>query len=621
MTEPIGRWRATYTPGEWVVLAGPTLLVVMPPAPPKHSRLLNDLWEDVLGAKSILDLTRTLGTYRLDTLPHFGVLFWADGQMRSLLRGGVKIHDSETGEKIADGQGVQTWTEIGLKDVHRFHIELQQVPGEVLRLPLVMGAVTASAVQIDASDAAPVVFPVAVAAPEAEHHSESVVPRTPESEPESVDPRTPESESEHHSESVDTWTPEAEPHSESVDPPTPESEQSVEAIEEVPAGDTGPAASQPTGQAPDGDVAATDEGETTDEQVEVPDLDLPATVVADPLATDFDTEYPGSAAGVDSDVNLGAVPAVASAQPVARLGLDADGEEGSSTHEPPESTSQQPAPPGTVAAAGAAGLAAGAVAGTAAGLGVGAPGVPRLPGPASPFPGSGQVPYPAPRSVPQTTPRTGERPPLAPDQRQAGPFAPPPGSGAVPPAVAPGHAGPPAQSPPQWRAVAAPLEAAAPHAGRADAAPREAAPVLAAMCGRQHANPPDARVCARCGAPVDTQSPRWINPPVLAVVKASTGQVAELNSVVLVGRSPTAQESDQDPVLMAVPSPSQDISRTHVRLAAAQWQIVVTDLHSTNGTMLLRQGEAPVRLRPGEPVSVGIGAVLDLGDGVTIWIE
>ena len=31
MTATLGRWRATYTPGEWVVLSGPTSLVVLEP--------------------------------------------------------------------------------------------------------------------------------------------------------------------------------------------------------------------------------------------------------------------------------------------------------------------------------------------------------------------------------------------------------------------------------------------------------------------------------------------------------------------------------------------------------------------------------------------------------------
>ena len=43
MSLPIGPWRLTYTPGQWIVLAGPKLVAVMQPAPPKMSSLVNQL--------------------------------------------------------------------------------------------------------------------------------------------------------------------------------------------------------------------------------------------------------------------------------------------------------------------------------------------------------------------------------------------------------------------------------------------------------------------------------------------------------------------------------------------------------------------------------------------------
>jgi hypothetical protein len=145
--------------------------------------------------------------------------------------------------------------------------------------------------------------------------------------------------------------------------------------------------------------------------------------------------------------------------------------------------------------------------------------------------------------------------------------------------------------------------------------------VLAALCNRQHPNPPDARVCSRCGAPVDPHSSQLVSLPVLALLRASHGESRELDGVVLIGRAPSPQPADVDPDLLTVPSPSQDISRTHLRVAAIEWEIVVTDLHSTNGTQLIRPGEPAQRMLPGEPVAVGIGTILDLGDGVTILVD
>lgn len=92
----------------------------------------------------------------------------------------------------------------------------------------------------------------------------------------------------------------------------------------------------------------------------------------------------------------------------------------------------------------------------------------------------------------------------------------------------------------------------------------------------------------------------------------------------LIGRSPQANRVARErlPRLLTVPSPSHDISRTHVQISPEGWDLLATDLHSTNGTALIRPGHPePERLAPGEPVPVYPGCVLDLGDGVTILVD
>ena len=71
----------------------------------------------------------------------------------------------------------------------------------------------------------------------------------------------------------------------------------------------------------------------------------------------------------------------------------------------------------------------------------------------------------------------------------------------------------------------------------------------------------------------------------------------------------------------AVDSPQQDISRSHVELRVEGDSILATDLHTTNGTTLLRSGVDPMRLHPGEGTVVVPGDVIDLGDGITVAIE
>jgi hypothetical protein len=103
----------------------------------------------------------------------------------------------------------------------------------------------------------------------------------------------------------------------------------------------------------------------------------------------------------------------------------------------------------------------------------------------------------------------------------------------------------------------------------------------------------------------------------------STGQVVLLDRTVVVGRRPrsTRVVGTDLPHLVAVESPGQDISRSHLELRVEGESILATDLHTTNGTMLVRAGSDPVRLHPGEPTVVMPGDVIDLGDGQTLQVE
>lgn len=99
----------------------------------------------------------------------------------------------------------------------------------------------------------------------------------------------------------------------------------------------------------------------------------------------------------------------------------------------------------------------------------------------------------------------------------------------------------------------------------------------------------------------------------------STGQQVELDRPVLIGRAPESSRFGfgETPRLVTVPSPQQDISRTHVEIKIDGDSVLVTDLRSTNGTVVVLPGSPPRRLHPGESVPVPTGTVVDLGDGVT----
>ena len=113
----------------------------------------------------------------------------------------------------------------------------------------------------------------------------------------------------------------------------------------------------------------------------------------------------------------------------------------------------------------------------------------------------------------------------------------------------------------------------------------------------------------------------------MAVLVVSDGQEVEVDGAVLVGRAPEARRfsAPGQPRLVTVPSPLHEISSTHLEVrpgsGADQGSAVVTDLGSTNGTVLVQPGLGPEELRPGIPVQLIPGAVINLGDGVTIRVD
>lgn len=106
----------------------------------------------------------------------------------------------------------------------------------------------------------------------------------------------------------------------------------------------------------------------------------------------------------------------------------------------------------------------------------------------------------------------------------------------------------------------------------------------------------------------------------------SSGDDVEVDRAVLVGRAPEARRfaSGDQPRLVPVSSPAQEISSTHLEIrpgvGADHGSAVVTDLGSTNGSVLVQPGLPPEDLRPGIAVQLIPGAIIDLGDGVTIQV-
>ncbi|MHA6667514.1 FHA domain-containing protein [Homoserinimonas sp. A447] len=116
-------------------------------------------------------------------------------------------------------------------------------------------------------------------------------------------------------------------------------------------------------------------------------------------------------------------------------------------------------------------------------------------------------------------------------------------------------------------------------------------------------------------------APAVAPPPPALFLELSTGSREPLSQPVLVGRAPTASKVSGGalPRLVTIPG-DKDISRNHAQFAVEGGTVVVTDLHSRNGTQVVMPGKAPQQLRQGEPTAVIVGTVVDLGGGVTLTV-
>lgn len=116
-----------------------------------------------------------------------------------------------------------------------------------------------------------------------------------------------------------------------------------------------------------------------------------------------------------------------------------------------------------------------------------------------------------------------------------------------------------------------------------------------------------------------------VNPSVSVrmLIELSTGVTELLDQPILIGRAPSVSKvpGASLPRLVTIAGPDQDISRNHVQVALEGDTVVVTDLHSRNGTMIILPNRPPQQLRAGEPTSVIPGTTVDLGGGVSFKVR
>jgi hypothetical protein len=190
-----------------------------------------------------------------------------------------------------------------------------------------------------------------------------------------------------------------------------------------------------------------------------------------------------------------------------------------------------------------------------------------------------------------------------------------PVNGSTPPAV-PALAEPAlVQSAPAPPRPAAPTPAA-PEPTSDSVPARTVANVSGVRCARDHFNDPAVAYCSVCGLSMAQapRSPEMGPRPQLGVLVLDDGTTVALVRDVLLGRMPEIDEAvaagDVDPVTLADPL----VSRRHARIALRDWQVVVSDLESANGTFVMPRGTgAWNRLEPGVETVLEAGFAIAAG--------
>lgn len=131
--------------------------------------------------------------------------------------------------------------------------------------------------------------------------------------------------------------------------------------------------------------------------------------------------------------------------------------------------------------------------------------------------------------------------------------------------------------------------------------------VPAKRCPDGHPNDPEASVCRLCPHRLDlAASIVDLAPEALARLLLEDGTAVDLDSDLLIGRSPTVENGTETLTVAG-----RQVSRLHLLIEVRGWRLRVRDVESTNGTFLSRKGERGRRRIPD-----GVAAPVHLGDTI-----
>jgi pSer/pThr/pTyr-binding forkhead associated (FHA) protein len=100
------------------------------------------------------------------------------------------------------------------------------------------------------------------------------------------------------------------------------------------------------------------------------------------------------------------------------------------------------------------------------------------------------------------------------------------------------------------------------------------------------------------------------------VIVDASGDRHDIRSATVIGRSPVAPLHVPRAVPLALDDPTKSLSKSHAVLEPLGDELVVEDLGSTNGTIIVEGGGVETELGGGQKVGVRPGVRLELGEFV-----
>jgi pSer/pThr/pTyr-binding forkhead associated (FHA) protein len=125
------------------------------------------------------------------------------------------------------------------------------------------------------------------------------------------------------------------------------------------------------------------------------------------------------------------------------------------------------------------------------------------------------------------------------------------------------------------------------------------------------------------GAPAEDDGAEPLPPLAIYGFRLSGSDVVVvLDRPAFIGRRPSPPRipSGAPPRLVRVHSPRGEVSATHLELRQLGSTVVVTDMRSTNGSIVVFPGSEARSLRGGESIVVTPGTLVDIGDGNVVEI-